>query len=144
MNKTIKSILIFSIVFLQLLYFTPSRSSAASYSGQQVTCYLSVSGQYPARPGYTYSVGTTAASQYKTYNKFSDGPRIPFGTMVTLSNTVYLPNGTSKKTFRIDDMGDKYQKRTPYFVDVYFGLDNTNNRTFCEGFGTKYNWTVSW
>lgn len=144
MKKTTKTFFTFTTILFLLLQFTPSHSSAASYTNQQVTCYLSNSGDAPARPGgYSYVQGTTAASQYKTYNRVADGPRIPFGTWVTLSQTVHLPNGQSKRTFRIDDMGDRYQKRTPYFVDVYFGLNNVSNRTLCTGFGEK-RMTVSW
>lgn len=143
MNKILKTMCLFTIVLLPLFNFNPEHTSAASYANQTITCYLSTPGVSPARPGSTYIVGTTAASQYKTYNKFSDGPMIPFGTNVKLSQTVYLPNGMAKNTFRIDDMGDKFKTRTPYFVDIYFGLENSTNRTLCTGFGDQKRMTVS-
>jgi hypothetical protein len=119
---------------------TPSSVSAVSHTNQQITCYLANAGtEFPARPGgYKYILALTAASQYKVYGDFSGGPRIPFGTWVTLSQTVDFPSpAEDTNRFRIDDMGDKYQTRTPYFVDLYFGSKQAPYTTNCTNFGVK-------
>lgn len=81
----------------------------------------------------------TAASQYKVKNNLASGPVIPFGTMVTLSETVKFPApAEDTRRFRIDDMGDPNKTRTPYFVDIYFGKrypSDDYNR--CIQFGVK-------
>lgn len=137
--KNVKlSLGIAALIFTILLSNFPTSADAASYSNQQVTCYLANSSERPARPGYYYVVSVTAASQYKVYNNFSSGPRIPFGTWVTLSQTVdllYPAEDTNR--FRIDDMGDKYQTRTPYFVDVYFGAKDQSHLEACNKHGVK-------
>ena len=122
------------------MYSTPNKASAVTYSNQQITCYLgNPTTEFPARQGYKYVLGLTAASQYKVYNNFSEGPRIPFGTWVTLSQSVKLPDGAgTTNRFRIDEMRDKYQKRTPYFVDIYFGARQEPYKSACSGTSTSF------
>ncbi|MBK3493913.1 hypothetical protein JFL43_03375 [Viridibacillus sp. YIM B01967] len=67
------------ITVLVIATFTnlPTKTSAATHNNQDITCYnANGTKEYPARSGYVYILGITAASQYKEYNNFSGGPRI--------------------------------------------------------------------
>ena len=141
MSRFIAKMAIITVLIIGSITNLPTKTSAGIHLDQQVTCYHANSlTQFPARSGYKYVLGVTAASQYKVYNSFTGGPRIPFGTTVTLSDTVNFPypaHGVSTNKFRIDDMGDKFQTRTPYFVDVFYGAAEGAFVDGCIQFGTK-------
>ncbi len=141
MIRFISKLAVITGLIVSTISYLPTKTSAVTYSNQQVTCYnANALTEFPARSGYKYILGVTAASQYKVYNTFSGGPRIPFGTIVTLSQVVDLPGPINVDTnrFRIDDMGDKYQTRTPYFVDIYFGPRQEPYKSACKGGSNEF------
>ena len=137
MKKTI--VLTFSL--MTLLAF-PLSSFAATYSSQNVTAYVAPSGKLTYH-GTTPRQYNTAAVHPKLCGSPTSGTKLPKGTIITTSTRLGMPNGTTKNTFVVEDMGDVRCDKgfTSNWFDIFFGVNTTTNYQNAIKFGKK---TVSY
>ncbi|OVE34476.1 hypothetical protein CCZ20_26395 [Priestia aryabhattai] len=133
MKKTLA--LAFSL--MTLLAF-PLSSFAATYSNQTVTAYVAPSGKKTYH-GTTPRQYNTAAVHPKVCGSPTSGTKLPKGTIITTSTRLGMPNGTTKNTFVVEDMGDvKCDKgHTSYWFDIFFGVNTSANYQNALTFGKK-------
>lgn len=100
----------------------PLLSAQAVQSNQDFTAYA-MGNLYGADSSQQLSPGGVAVHRV---SGTTGTPVIPFGTLITLTNgSISIPDSTGtavvRTQFRVRDLGDFQNVRSPYWVDVYFG-----------------------
>lgn len=114
-------------------------STKASKTNQDSTAYVANSGALTAS-GKTPTVGMCAMhinATTKTGNTTSS--TVKLGTTIYMEDSVNV-NGTNYSSFVVEDRGNP-SNRTTYWIDIYFGLNNTTNYNAAINYGVK---TVSY
>ena len=127
-------------LFTTLLFFLPYGESvfAASYNNQNVTAYVAPSGSKTYH-GTSPVIYNTVAVRPKICGSPVSGTKLPRGTVIKTSIKLGFPDSVSRDTFNVYDMGDVLcsSSLTPYFFDIYFGVDTPTNKSNAIGFGKK-------
>lgn len=106
-----------------------------NYFNQDVTAYTGSTKGHGATYGYYNSRFSTVA----VHKNSSNVPYLPFGTLISLTSLIALPNenGTTyKSAFTVTDTGTGPGKSS-YWLDIYYGADSTANRDYARKFGTN-------
>lgn len=106
-----------------------------SKKSQDSTAYVAKSGALTAS-GKTPAVGMCAMNTNvttKTGNTTSS--TIKLGTKLYMNSSINV-NGASCDTFVVEDRGAP-QNRTSYWIDIYFGINNTSNYNAAVNYGVK-------
>lgn len=116
-----------------------ARSTKASKTDQDSTAYVAKSGALTAS-GKTPTVGMCAMHINATTKTGSTtSTKVKLGTTIYMDESVDV-NGTSCSSFVVEDRGNP-SNRTTYWIDIYFGLNNTSNYNAAINYGVK---TVSY
>ncbi|MDD3417359.1 MAG: hypothetical protein PHY47_25765 [Lachnospiraceae bacterium] len=116
-----------------------ARSTKASKTNQDSTAYVAKSGALTAS-GKTPAVGMCAMHiDATTKTGSTTSTKVKLGTTIYMDDSVDV-NGTSRSSFVVEDRGNP-SNRTTYWIDVYFGLNNTTNYNAAINYGVK---TVSY
>ncbi|MBS4189815.1 hypothetical protein KHA94_06290 [Bacillus sp. FJAT-49705] len=123
-------------------YSEASAASKHTHSSQDVTAYVGSTCGHGCTTGYKNSQFNTVA----VHKDGSNIPYIPFGTTINLKSSVLLPyvDGTkTKSAFTVTDTGGGPGK-TDYWIDIYYGEDNSTNRYWANKFGTNNDIRISY
>ena len=104
-------------------------------SNQDSTAYVAASGALTAS-GKKPAIGMCAMHvnvTTKTGNTTSTIVRL--GTKINLTKSVNV-NGTTRNKFVVEDRGPA-KNRTPYWIDIYFGLNTKANKQAAINYGVK-------
>jgi hypothetical protein len=109
---------------------------------QNATAYVAKSGAMGAS-GVVMKLGMVAVHPKKFDPSISvavkSGPIIPFGTAINLTfdGSIKLPDGKTYTQFFVQDIGqhNHQQGYSPYWIDVFFGLDSATNLQAAKDFG---------
>ncbi|MFB8423859.1 MULTISPECIES: hypothetical protein [Priestia] len=116
----------------------PSHTMAATYTNQDVTAYTGVSGRktYHGTVPRRY---VTAAVHPTVCYKSTSGTVLRKGTIITSNTKFSFPDGKTRNTFTVEDMGDVKCDRglSRYFFDIYFGVKGTSDDTHAKNFEQK-------
>lgn len=114
-------------------------STKVSKKDQDSTAYVAKSGALTAS-GKTPSVGMCAMhTDVTTKTGSTTNSKIKLGTKIYMTKAVKV-NGTSYSSFVVEDRGAP-SNRTPYWIDIYFGVKNDTNYNAAINYGVK---TVSY
>ncbi|WP_068985554.1 MULTISPECIES: hypothetical protein [Lysinibacillus] len=133
--------LLLGILFSTLLLLLPIKDTvfAATYNSQNVTAYVAPLGNKTYH-GTTPQIYVMAAVRPAKCGDISSGTKLPKGTIITTSTKLdSFPDSVSRDSFAVYDMGDTNCVRdvTPYFFDIYFGIDTKSNYEHAKYFGKK-------
>lgn len=100
---------------------------------QNVTAYTgSISGHGATYGYYNLQYGTVAVKKWS-----NNDPYIPFGTNITLTNSIYLDGaGINKSQFMVTDTGSG-PGQSPYWIDIYYGSSTPINNANALKFGNS-------
>ena len=117
-----------ALVLIVSVSILPTASALADkmYTfSQDVTCYVSAQGE-ETHSGMLPYQGSCAVHPWKPGNPGSGPAQFPFGSAAVLSTSVPMyPGDTYLSVFTILDTGDYKFIRTPFFIDVWQGTDNS-------------------
>lgn len=112
-------------------FATEAKAEKHEYLDQNATAYVGKTDGHGSSYGYYNQQYNTVAVKKWTTNE----PYIPFGTVITLTETLTLTGtGNTRKQFTVTDTGPGTGK-SPYWIDVYYGLDTITNKQNAFKFG---------
>ncbi len=110
-----------------------------SKTNQDSTAYVAKAGALTAS-GKTPELGMCAMhTDVTTKTGSTSSTKVKLGTRIYMENSVNV-NGTNYTSFLVEDRG-KPSNRTKYWIDIYFGINNTTNYNAAINYGVK---TVSY
>ncbi|MCL2254592.1 MAG: hypothetical protein FWC09_09125 [Lachnospiraceae bacterium] len=105
-------------------------------SNQDSTAYVANSGALTAS-GKTPAVGMCAMhTNVTTKTGSTSSSMVKLGTVITVGNNTITIQGTAYPAFFVEDRGTP-SNRTDFWIDLYFGLNNTANYNAAINYGVK-------
>mgnify|MGYP001008435907 CR=1 FL=1 len=118
---------------------------------QNASAYLSSSPIDQTASGKYYAIGMVAVHPNTFHSNdpiaVASGPVIPFGTVITINQSlsllkyVVIPGSGIKQwtQFTVEDLGQLQHQQgySTWWIDIYFGLDNSVNRAAALKFGNN-------